>query len=79
MVRSALSSKCRSVPHTGRGGEGESMSTRKQLTIVAVAALIVSVSFLYGVEPSVGMASNGSLKNVQANASHAGKVIKRIR
>ena len=45
------------------------MSTRKQLTIVAVAALIVSVSFLYGVEPSVGMASNGYLKNVQANAS----------
>jgi hypothetical protein len=48
------------------------MSAKKQLTIIAVAALLVSVSFFYSVEPSMGMASGASLTTVPANASHAG-------
>jgi hypothetical protein len=48
------------------------MYAKKQLTIIAVAALLVSVSLFYGVEPSMGMASGASLTTAPANASHAG-------
>ena len=43
---------------------------KKQLAIIAVAALVVSVSLLYSVQPSMGVASGVSSKNVTANASH---------
>jgi len=48
------------------------MYAKKQLTIIAVAALLVSVSLFYGVAPSMGMASGAPLTTVPANASHAG-------
>ena len=49
------------------------MSRRKQLIIIAVAALMVSVSLLGGVELSTVEASGTSLKNLTANASHGAK------
>jgi len=47
------------------------MSSKKQLAIIAVAALMILATLPYGVAPSMGM-SDGSSKNVSANASHAG-------
>jgi hypothetical protein len=47
------------------------MLAKRQLTVVVIAALMVSVSLFYGVEPSMGAPSDGSLKNIQTNASHA--------
>ena len=47
------------------------MLMKKQVTIIAIAALLVSVSLVYCVEPTMG-ASDASLTTVPVNASHAG-------